>query len=135
MVQLSKTNLTHDLVLASGALAVHLLPDDERGLELFRTLGIQTGRDVPKLDDVSTLAGPTGSPILQDAVAYVEARVAVVHDDDDSTIVLADVIGGARISAEPVLTIESVRKRLPPEWAEAWARRLEDELAAARRRR
>src|SRR5262249_13629342 len=37
-VQLSKTNLTHDLVRSAGALAVHFLPDDDRGLELFRAL-------------------------------------------------------------------------------------------------
>ena len=133
--QLSKTNLTHDLVLASGALAVHLLPDDERGLELFRTLGMRTGHEAPKLDDVSAVAGQTGSPILQDAVAYAEARVAATHDGEGSTIVVADVVAGARDRDGPVLTIESVRKRLPPEWAKEWARRLEEELAAARRQR
>jgi len=135
--QLSKTNLTHDLVLASGALAVHLLPDDERGLELFRTLAMRTGHEAPKLDDVSAVAGQTGSPILQDAVAYAEARVAATHDGEGSTIIVADVVAGARDRDRdgPVLTIESVRKRLPPEWAEEWARRLEEELAAARRQR
>jgi flavin reductase (DIM6/NTAB) family NADH-FMN oxidoreductase RutF len=134
-VQLSKTNLTHDLVLASGALAVHFLPDTGRGLELFRALGIRTGREAPKLDDISTVHGTTGSPILQDAVAFVEARVAAAHDGDGSTVVVADVVAGARIRDQRVLTIEGVRERLPREWAEEWDRRLEQELAAARQHR
>jgi 3-hydroxy-9,10-secoandrosta-1,3,5(10)-triene-9,17-dione monooxygenase reductase component len=135
VVQLSKTNLTHDLVCDSGALAVHFLPDDDRGLELFRTLGIRTGRETSKLDGLSTAPGLTGSPILQDAVAYVEARIAETHDAGDSTIVVADVVGGARIRDTAVLTIDAVRERLPPEWADEWERRLEAELAAARRHR
>jgi flavin reductase (DIM6/NTAB) family NADH-FMN oxidoreductase RutF len=134
-VQLSKTNLTHDLVVMSGAFAVHLLPDDERGLELFRALGIRTGRETPKLDDVATARGVTGSPILQDAVAYLEARVAATQDADGSTIVLADVVAGMRVRNESALTIEGVRERLPPEWSKEWDRRLEAELAAARHRR
>jgi flavin reductase (DIM6/NTAB) family NADH-FMN oxidoreductase RutF len=134
-VQLSKANLTHDLVVMSGAFAVHLLPDDERGLELFRALGIRTGRQTPKLDDVATARGVTGSPILQDAVAYLEARVAATQDADGSTIVLADVVAGMRVRNESALTIEGVRERLPPEWSKEWDRRLEAELAAARHRR
>jgi flavin reductase (DIM6/NTAB) family NADH-FMN oxidoreductase RutF len=134
-VQLSKANLTHDLVVMSGAFAVHLLPDDERGLELFRALGIRTGRETPKLDDVATARGVTGSPILQDAVAYLEARVAATQDADGSTIVLADVVAGMRVRHESALTIEGVRERLPPEWSKEWDRRLEAELAAARHRR
>jgi flavin reductase (DIM6/NTAB) family NADH-FMN oxidoreductase RutF len=134
-VQLSKTNLTHDLVHASGALAVHFLPDDERGLELFRALGIQTGRETSKLDGIATAPARTGAPILLEAVAYVEGRVAATHVVETSTIVVADIVGGERFHDVPVLTIDAVRERLPREWAEEWERRLEAELAAARRHR
>jgi flavin reductase (DIM6/NTAB) family NADH-FMN oxidoreductase RutF len=134
-VQLSKTNLTHDLVCSSGALAVHFLPDDERGLELFRVLGIRTGRQTSKLEDIATAPGRTGAPILQEAVAYVEGRVAAMHAVEGATIVVADITRGKRLSDARVLTIEAVRQRLPREWAEEWERRLEAELAAARRHR
>ena len=134
-VQLSTTNLTHDLIRASGAFAVHFLPDDERGIELFHALGIQTGHETSKLDDIETVPGKTGAPILQDAVSYVEARVAAIHDADGSAIVVADVVSGGRMRDAPVLTIDAVRKQLPREWAEEWERRLEAELAAARRHR
>jgi flavin reductase (DIM6/NTAB) family NADH-FMN oxidoreductase RutF len=134
-VHLSKTTLTHELVLASGAFAVHLLPDDARGLQLFRLLGTRTGLATTKLGDVDTAPGTTGAPILADAVAYVEARVATTHDGGEATIVVADVVDGRRVRHEPFLTIEHVRDRLPPDWAQEWDRRLAEELEAARRLR
>jgi flavin reductase (DIM6/NTAB) family NADH-FMN oxidoreductase RutF len=132
-VQLSKTSLTHELMQASGAFALHLLPIE--ALELFHTLGMRSGRNGDKLDGVATSPGVTGSPLLTDAIAYVEARVVTTIDAVDTTIVLADVVAGARLRDEPFLTIEDVRKRMPPEWEVEWQQRLEDELREARRLR
>src|SRR5918911_3299553 len=67
-VLLSRASLTREFVLASGVLAVHFLPADERGLELFRALGFHSGRDASKLDHVATHVGSVGAPILADAV-------------------------------------------------------------------
>jgi flavin reductase (DIM6/NTAB) family NADH-FMN oxidoreductase RutF len=131
-VHLSKPSLTNELVLAAGALAVHLLPADERGLELFHLLGMRTGRDTPKLGAVPTHSGVTGSPILEDAVAYVEARIVATLDGEELTIVLADVVGGAGKPETPYLTIELVRGRMPPEWEAEWEHRRERELREAR---
>jgi flavin reductase (DIM6/NTAB) family NADH-FMN oxidoreductase RutF len=132
-IHLSKPSLTHDLVLASGSLAVHLLPAD--ALDLFRVPGIRSGHDGDKLSGIATRPGVTGSPILADAVAYVEARVVDTLDGDELTIVLADVVAAARLRDEPVLTIELVRERLPPEWLDEWQRHREREVSAGRRLR
>lgn len=132
-IQLSKASLTHELVEASGAFAVHLLPAE--GLEVFHTLGMRSGRNGEKLASIPTTPGVTGSPVLTDAIAYVEGRVVKTLDAEDTTIVLADVVAGARLRDEPFLTIEDVRERMPPEWEAEWQRRLEDELREARRLR
>jgi flavin reductase (DIM6/NTAB) family NADH-FMN oxidoreductase RutF len=132
-VQLSKSSLTHELVERSGAFAVHLLPVE--ALELFHTLGMRSGRDGDKLAAIPTRSGVTGSPVLADAVAYVEGRVVKTLDAEDTTLVLADVVAGARLRDEPFLTIEHVRERMPPEWEVEWQLRLEDELREARRLR
>jgi flavin reductase (DIM6/NTAB) family NADH-FMN oxidoreductase RutF len=73
--------------------------------------------------------------VLTDAVAYVEGRVVETLDGDNLTIVLADVVAGARLRDEPFLTIELVRDRMPPEWQAEWELRLESELREARRLR
>jgi flavin reductase (DIM6/NTAB) family NADH-FMN oxidoreductase RutF len=139
-VQLARWNLTHRLVLGSGALAVHLLaaePDDalEASLRLFAELGLRSGRDAPKLTGTPTRRGVTGSPILEDALAYVEGRVVQAFDGEEFTIVVADVVGGARLREGPCLTIEHARDRLPPEELARWELHHERELEEARRLR
>jgi len=132
-VHLSKASFTRELVLASGSFAVHLLPTD--ALDVVHALGMTSGRDGDKLAGLPTRPGVTGSPVLIDAVAYVEGRVAQTLDGDDVTIVLADVVAGARLRAEPFLTIELVREGMPPEWQAEWELRREDEMREARRLR
>ena len=136
VVQLAKLSLTHDLALASGAFAVHLLPAEpvSRSLELFRVLGTQTGREGEKLGALPWEPGITGSPILADALAYLEARVATTLDADGSTIVLANVVAERRLRGGRPLTIEDVRANLTPELAAAWDARREQELRASRTR-
>jgi flavin reductase (DIM6/NTAB) family NADH-FMN oxidoreductase RutF len=137
LVQLGKTGFTHELALASGAFALHLLPAEPvgRSLELFRMLGFHTGRDREKLGAFGWQRGTTGAPILDDALAYVEGRIVRTLDADDSTVLLADVVAGATIREGPHLTYEIVRERLTPEdWA-AWETRREEELREADRLR
>ena len=135
-VQLGKTSLTHELVLGSGALAAHLLPaEGDRGLDLFRALGLRSGRDGAKLAEFPTRRGVTGSPVLEDAVAHVEGRLVATLDVVDMTVVLADVVGGGHRENEEFLTIEQVRARLPAEWLAEWELRYETELREARKLR
>jgi flavin reductase (DIM6/NTAB) family NADH-FMN oxidoreductase RutF len=132
-VQLARVSLTHELVLASGAFALHLLAADDSGMHLFRSLGFRTGRDIEKLAEVASRAGTTGAPVLADALAFVEARVVQTLPADEVTIVLGDVVTGARLRDGRHLTIEDVRERLSPEdWA-AWEARREQELRDTRR--
>lgn len=132
-VHISRPSLTHDLLLASGSFAAHLLPTE--ALDVFHALGMRSGHDGDKLAGIATRPGITGSPILTEAVAYVEARVIGTLDAEEMTFVLADVVGGARLRDEPFLTIELVRERMPPEWQEEWELRRERELREARRLR
>ena len=51
LVELTKTSLTHDLVLASRVLALHLLPTTPHdalrtSVSLVRTLGMRSGHDL-----------------------------------------------------------------------------------------
>jgi flavin reductase (DIM6/NTAB) family NADH-FMN oxidoreductase RutF len=134
-LHLSKHNLTHDLVLASRAFAIHLLPADEVGLALFRALGTSSGHTHPKLVGVATRPGKTGSPILVDAVSYLEARVVSMLDAEELTIALADVVAAGGAANAPFLTIEHVRERLSADDMRAWERRYQAEVEAARRMR
>jgi flavin reductase (DIM6/NTAB) family NADH-FMN oxidoreductase RutF len=112
-VHLGKHNLSRDLVLQAGVMAIHLLPANETGLALFSALGTTSGHDRQKLDAIAARPGETGSPILVDAVSYVEARVTSTLDSDELTIVLADVVAAGGRPQAPFLTIDDANS-CPP---------------------
>lgn len=140
MIGLTTYNLTHDMVMASGVFAMHLLaaePDDalERSLEIIMELGGRSGRDGDKLGRFETKEGVTGSPILLDALSYVEGRVVRTLDCDENTVFLADVVAAERLRRGPRLAIGDAWAKLPPEWVEAYERGHVAQEEAARRAR
>jgi flavin reductase (DIM6/NTAB) family NADH-FMN oxidoreductase RutF len=140
MIGLSKYNLTHDLVMRSGVFAMHLLAADppeslEASLSIIMALGATSGRDGDKLTALATKEGVTGSPILTDALAYVEGRVVNSMDCDENTVFLADVVASERLRDGGRLKVGDAWKVLPAEWLETYTRHHEPQAADARRRR
>ncbi len=140
LIELTKSTLTHDLVLASRVFALHLLPatpDDAlvASVSLVRTLGMRSGHDGNKMAGIGSRPGATGSPILALALTYVEGRVVGSLDADELTIFLGDVVGGGRFRSGPPLTLTTLRENLPKEWLGEWAASREGQVNDARRRR
>jgi flavin reductase (DIM6/NTAB) family NADH-FMN oxidoreductase RutF len=81
VLQLRKDNLTHDLALASGRFALHLLRRDQQ--ELFRFLALGEG------------------PPREEMLAWADCRIVATLDAGESTVVLADVAAGERGDGEP----------------------------------
>jgi flavin reductase (DIM6/NTAB) family NADH-FMN oxidoreductase RutF len=133
-VVLARTNLTHDLVRASRAFALHLLPAEppEPSVELFRRLGFLSGRDAEKLAGIAWRPGTTGAPVLEAALGYVEVRVSEWVDTREVALVVGDVVAGARLRDGRHLTIDDVRERLSSADLAAWEARRAEELRQAR---
>jgi flavin reductase (DIM6/NTAB) family NADH-FMN oxidoreductase RutF len=133
-VVLGRGGTTHELVLAAGAFALHLLPAEpvERSLEIFRTLGFHTGSETEKLAGIPWRPGLTGAPILEEALAFVEARVVSILNGGDVDLVLADVVAGGRLREGRHLTIDDVRAALTTDDCAAWDARREEEISRAR---
>jgi flavin reductase (DIM6/NTAB) family NADH-FMN oxidoreductase RutF len=131
IVQLWKANRTHDLALAGGAFAVHLLGEGQ--LDLVTRLGHHSGHTEPgKLDGLAWRAGTTGSPILADCLAYLECRVVGTLDGGDMTVFLGEVIDGGRVREGTPMTMEWLRGNAGPEWHAAETARLAAARTAAR---
>jgi flavin reductase (DIM6/NTAB) family NADH-FMN oxidoreductase RutF len=96
LISLTKHNLTHDMVMDSGVFAIHLLSADavllDKSLAIIRELGGKSGRDGDKIGQFATKQGVTGSPILLDALSYVEGRVVGTLDATENTTFLADLV-------------------------------------------
>jgi flavin reductase (DIM6/NTAB) family NADH-FMN oxidoreductase RutF len=89
-VALAKHHFTHELIEASGALAMHLVGEDQ--IEWVWRFGIRSGREVDKLHGLATSTGASGSPILSAAPAWLDCRVEARMDTGDRTVYLAEVL-------------------------------------------
>ncbi len=136
-ISLTKYNFTHDMVHESGVFAVHLLGNDpaiiDASLQIIMGLGGSSGRDGDKISPFATKPGETGSPILLDALCYVEARMVKAFDADENTIFLGDVVAAERLHPGGRLNIAEAWSKLPPEWIEEYERNHEPQMAHARR--
>jgi flavin reductase (DIM6/NTAB) family NADH-FMN oxidoreductase RutF len=136
-ISLTKYNLTHGLVHESGVFAVHLLGNDDAiidaSLEILMTLGGSSGRDGDKIGALRTRAGVTGTPILLDALTYVEARLVKAFDADENTIFLGDVVAAERLNPGGRLNIGEAWSKLPQQWIEQYERNHVPQMEHARR--
>lgn len=118
----SKTNYTHDLIYASGVLGLHLLRNDQ--WEVIWRLGLQSGRDVDKLEGFELRVGETGCPLLVDVRAAFECRVVNAMDAGAATFFLADIVSVAEGPPAPVMTSEYFRAHMPEDKRRIYEARL-----------
>ena len=102
LITMNKRHNTHALIEASGTFAMHLI--DESQLDLVWRFGLQSGRDIDKLSGVQFQEGETGSPLLTQALAWLECRVEARLDSGDRTIYLAAVVAGKLLRSDAPLT-------------------------------
>jgi len=115
MVWLAKYHLTHDMVLASGAFAMHILRTEQ--LELVHRLGFRTGRDGEKLRAGEWQTLQSGSPVLRECYAYFDCRIFRTLDIGPSTLVIGSVLeAGAGEGTGDVMTSPYWRANMPVEW-------------------
>jgi hypothetical protein len=125
-ISLTKYNKTHDMVVASGVFAMHLLAKDpdiiDASLAIIMGLGGSSGRDGDKLSPFSTKPGVTGVPILS-------------LDAEESTIFVADVVGAETLREGSRLNIGEAWSKLPAEWIERYEANHVPQVDNARRNR
>ena len=130
IIQLYKTNLSHEMVLSSGAFALNFLREDQ--LALIGDFGLVSGRDQDKLEGVDQTPGTSGSPLLKDCFGYMDCRVINAMDGGDMTCFLAEVLDGKTMSEGEPLWWRDARRKLPPEWLERWEQKQSSEIATSR---
>ena len=127
VVQIYKTNLSHELVYHSGAFTLNYLrPDQTRYIKEF---GLVSGRDVEKLEGVPYQLQESGSPVLADSWGYLDCRVTNAMDGGDMTCFLGDVLDGGTLSEGSPLWWRDARAMVPPQWMEEWDRKITGEIA------
>lgn len=125
IVQIYHTNYTHDLIAASGVLAVNFL--DREQLPLIWELGMRSGRHAYKMRQVPYSTGVTGSPLIEGSFGHLDCRVVNAMDGGDMTAFLVEVLS-ARTNGGERMTWRDARPRLPQHWADEWDRKIAGEI-------
>lgn len=111
LVGISRQHHTRELIEQSSAFALHLLA--ERHLDWVWRFGLQCGRGQDKLDGLRVRQVSTGSPILEDAIGWLDCRVEGRLESGDRTIYLAEVVQGGVTHFAPPLTLQRLLQLAP----------------------
>jgi flavin reductase (DIM6/NTAB) family NADH-FMN oxidoreductase RutF len=99
-LSINPEHASYPILLAAGVFAVSVLSEGQ--IDLARHFGTQSGRAVDKLAGARWQAGLGGSPVLLDALAYLECRVVGRHSGGDHDLVLGQVVGGGVLDPKAV---------------------------------
>ena len=105
MVSIAPARYTYKLIKNSGYFAINTLSEDQ--FMLAKHFGFQTGRKVDKLAEIEHFEAGHGSPVIKDALAYIECKVIDTHEAGDHTLFIGEVIEGKVLKEEkgPLLFI------------------------------
>jgi flavin reductase len=115
MASIARKAETHGAIIGGHAFAISVLSDDQRELaECFAQP--TTAAKLTGFCDAAWHEAETGSPILEDALAYFDCRLTARHDGGDHTIFIGEVVAaGFREDAGPLVWYGSRYRGLAPE--------------------
>ena len=99
LVCVDRRAASHDCIAASGAFAVSVLGRPHEGLARRFSLGAHSDR----FEELNYRIEVTGSPVLEDALAWFDCQVTEVHQGGDHSIVLGEVVACDAQEGEPLV--------------------------------
>ena len=90
MVSIAPSRYSHDLIKESGVMAVNVLTSEQ--VELGKRFGYKSGRKVDKCAGLAWITKVTGAPILPQAYAYLDMKVASTFPAGDHTLFVGEVV-------------------------------------------
>jgi flavin reductase (DIM6/NTAB) family NADH-FMN oxidoreductase RutF len=113
LVGVARQHHTWELIESSGAFALHLL--GQHNFDWVAQFGLRSGHDVDKFESRSTQTAFTGSPILGEAIGWLDCLVETRLDTGDRTVYLGQVVQSAVTHYGPPLTLKQVLERASKE--------------------
>jgi flavin reductase (DIM6/NTAB) family NADH-FMN oxidoreductase RutF len=98
---IERTTVMRRMLLESQAFAINIL--GERSESTARFFADNARLDGPEFRQDAYHLGVTGSPILEEATGYIEARLYATHQAGDHDIVVGEVVALEIVSEEPPL--------------------------------
>ncbi|HEY5981286.1 MAG TPA: flavin reductase family protein, partial [Microlunatus sp.] len=98
----------HTPVTAAGAWAVSVLAREQG--PLARRFAAHGRAYSTQFDDVATSTAPSGAPVLDGSLVWLDCRTAAQHDAGDHTIVVGEVVHTSPLSGPDITGDESSRR-------------------------
>jgi flavin reductase (DIM6/NTAB) family NADH-FMN oxidoreductase RutF len=110
-ISVEKAALTHELVAEGGAFSLNILDREDRAVVRKFTKPVEVDEERRTMNGFPFHDGPSGAPILDQAVAWVDCRVRQSVDVGDHTLFVGEVAGAGFAKPEdtPVLRMEDTR--------------------------
>lgn len=103
LICVGKAAFTHDLLLETGTFGVNILSAGQ--LHLGKRFAEKHSDYIDRFADLNVDTGSTGSPLLADALAWLECRTTQAVDAGDHTVFIGEVIESKINGGEPLLYV------------------------------
>lgn len=110
-IGVEKTAFTHELITEGGCFSLNILSREDRAIVRKFVKPVDVDVDAKTLNEIPYHDGPTGAPILDQAVAWVDCEVRNPVDCGGHTFFIGEVVAtGFQADEEtPVLRMEDTR--------------------------
>lgn len=130
-VAIGKQHATWEIIEASGAFTLQLLPLDAQ--LIFERFAMHSSRDIDKFADFDWDESRSAGPLLKGSIGWLDCQVEARFDTGDRTIFLGAVRDAATPSEEgAILTIHQLFQSAPESWLPTLRRQLADDAAVDR---
>ena len=102
LVCIDKKARSHELIQRAGKFAINILSSDQE--EVSNRFAGRLGPEARHFNDLPHKPGAfSGAPLLDDAIAWVDCRLANTFDGGDHTIFVGEVLDAATREARPLV--------------------------------
>jgi len=111
-IAVEKDAVTHELIAEAGVFSLNLVNREDRAIVRKFVKPVEVDLEAMTLNGIPFHDGPTGAPILDQAVAYADCQVRQTVDTGGHTFFVGEVIDSAfQVEDEetPVLRMEDTR--------------------------
>ena len=127
LLAIAKHHQTWQLIEESGTFALHLIGEEQ--LDYVWRFGLASGRDQDKFSGLAVHRGATGSPLVPEALGWLDCRVEARFDTGDRTAYLAEVVESRLERRDPPLTMRRMLQLAPPDKLHELRRQREEDGA------
>jgi flavin reductase (DIM6/NTAB) family NADH-FMN oxidoreductase RutF len=108
LVCVDRAAASHACIVSGGAFALSILGRTDEPLARRFAADDRAAR----FDDVAYRTEVTGSPVLEDALAWLDCRVRDVHDAGDHSIVVGEVVACDAAEGDPLIFFRGEYRRI-----------------------